>query len=483
MPLRPMRREQMWMLPPTLDELIASDHPARFVAEFVDGLNRDAWLELDVIPEGERLGAPAYHPRALLSVWLYGFMTGVRSSRKLEVACLEQLPYLWLSGCQRPDHNTLWRFYKAHRKAMRSLFERTVRTAVAMDLVDLAVQAVDGTKVEANASLYRSYDGDGLRKLLSGVETAIAELESQNEGGEDVPTANLPKELLEKKVLRERVRQTMDELSVEDKRRRINLTDKDARLMKARKGGIVPGYNAQAMVSAIEGAGEKRGLLITAVDVVAEPSDNALLPPMMKQAEETTGTKSEMTLADAGYYSGSSLEECARRGQRIAMPETGWRRLKRPYNKDMFVYDESSDNYRCPEGQILGYSGTRKNRKGESVIRMYQASRTVCKVCPAYEVCTTDRSKGRRIDITPHDAVLRKHREWMSSEQAQEAYKRRIHLIEPVFATIKEQMSARRFLLRGIANVAAEWSVLATAFNLSTLWRLWRTRILAHTPP
>ena len=112
MPLRPMSREQMWMLPPTLDELVAPEHPARFVAEFVDGLDRGEWFELDVSLEGERLGAPAYHPRALLSVWLYGFMTGVRSSRKLEVACLEQLPYLWLSGCQRPDHNTLWRFYR-----------------------------------------------------------------------------------------------------------------------------------------------------------------------------------------------------------------------------------------------------------------------------------------------------------------------------------------------------------------------------------
>ena len=73
-------------------------------------------------------------------------MTGLRSCRKLEVACRDQIPYLWLTGWQHPDHNTLWRFYKAHRQAMRELFKRTVRTAVAMELVDLAVQAVDGSK-------------------------------------------------------------------------------------------------------------------------------------------------------------------------------------------------------------------------------------------------------------------------------------------------------------------------------------------------
>ena len=148
----------MWMLPPTLNELLPLDHPARFVAEFVDALDRDGWAELGVDIEGDSMGAPAYHPRALLSVWLYGFMSGVRSCRKLEAACLDQIPYLWLSGWQYPDHNTLWRFYKGHRQAMRKLFERTVRTAVALELVDLAVQAVDGTKVVANASVNRSYD-------------------------------------------------------------------------------------------------------------------------------------------------------------------------------------------------------------------------------------------------------------------------------------------------------------------------------------
>ena len=85
-------------------------------------------------------------------MWLYGFMTGVRLCRKLEVACRDQIPYLWLTGWQRPDHNTLWRFYKSHRQSMRKLLKRTVQTAVRMDLADLALQAVDGTKVGANAT-------------------------------------------------------------------------------------------------------------------------------------------------------------------------------------------------------------------------------------------------------------------------------------------------------------------------------------------
>ena len=180
---------------------------------------------------------------------------------------------------------------------MRKLFERTVRTAVAMELVDLAVQAVDGTKVVANASVNRSYDVEGLRGLLERLERAIEDLEAQNEGGEDAAAVHLPEELADKEVLREQVRQAMADLTSQKRHKRINLTDREARLMKGRQG-IVAGYNAQAMVSPMEPDRGATGMLVTAVDVVDQANDNAMLVPMMEQAEETTGTKSQMTLAD-----------------------------------------------------------------------------------------------------------------------------------------------------------------------------------------
>src|SRR3954469_12618047 len=164
MPLRAFSREGTWLLPPTLEELIPADHPARFVASFVDALTRGEWGALGVAPDGAVRGALAYHPRVLLGVWLYGFMSGTRSPRKLERACRDQLPYLWLTGWQRPDHNTLWRFYEQHRDGMRRLLRRTVQTAVRLGLVDLAVQAVDGTKLAGNAARERTYDAAGLAR-------------------------------------------------------------------------------------------------------------------------------------------------------------------------------------------------------------------------------------------------------------------------------------------------------------------------------
>ena len=397
-------------------------------------------------------------------------MTGVRSCRKLEAACRDQIPYLWLTGWQHPDHNTLWRFYRGHRQAMRKLFERTVRTAVTMKLVDLAVQAVDGTKVVANASLNRSYDAEGLRGLLERLESAIADLEAQNEAGEDTAVTHLPEELADKEVLREQVRQAMDDLTSQKRHKRINLTDKDARLMKGRQG-IVAGYNAQAMVSPTETDGGATGMLVTAVDVVDAANDNALLVPMVEQAEETTGTRAQMTLADAGYFAASHLAECTRRGQQVVVSESRQRFLKDPYHKDRFTYDEHSDSFTCPQGQTLKF--VRIQHTNGVPLRLYRASGAVCQACPAFRVCTKAREIGRSLAIGPHDAALRRHRAWMSTSAAKEAYGVRKQLVEPVFGIIKEQQGARRFLLRGLVNVAAEWTMLATAFNLRTLCRVW----------
>jgi transposase len=481
MPLRPFSREQTWLFPPTLGELIPADHPARFVAAFVDALDRAAWAELGIGPDGEALGAPAYHPRALLGVWLYGFMTGVRSARKLEAACRDQLPYLWLTGWQRPDHNTLWRFYEAHRGPMRKLLKRTVRTAVAAGLVDLAVQAVDGTKVAGNAAKRRTYDAAGLAALLERAEAAIADLEAQNAGGGDPPPPKLPEALATARALAERVRAALARVAAEDGPGRINLTDPDATLMKGRQG-YVAGYNGQAMVAPVDPAAAGRGgLLITAAEVTADPDDHAQLVPMVEQAREATGRAADLVLADGGYHSGPNLAACAELGQAVAMPEAQREQLEDPYHKEAFAYDPDADAYTCPRGRPLRFAGV-KRRTDRPPTRVYRAGGAACRACPAFGACTTDRRQGRALEVGPDEAALRRHRAWMATDAAKEAYRRRKELPEPAFGILKEQQGARRLLLRGLDNVRAEWALLAAAFNLRTLWRAWQQRPPAQRP-
>ena len=472
MPLRPLTRDQISMLPHSLDELLPKGHPARFVDALIDGLSRDDWERMGIDLQGNRMGAASYRPEVMLKVWVYGFMTGLRSSRELELACRERMPFIWLTGQQYPDHNTLWRFYKRHREGMGHLLTLSVGMAAQMGLARFALQAVDGTKVWANASRERTYDAAGIERLMGRTEKAIDELEAKNEGEGGEASERLASELEDKGALMEALKEAAAELEREGLSK-INLTDPEARLMKGRSG-IAPSYNAQAMASPTEDDAGNRGMLITAAEVCDDPSDQSQLAPMLAAAEEATGVRAEETLADGGYHSGSNLEECEARGQRVVMPESQGKALGKPYHKDNFAYDEGSDSYECPEGERLPFARVKLTR-GERV-RVYRASGEVCGACPAFGECTKDGRHGRAIEIGPRDGVLRRHREMMKTDGAKERYKLRAPLIEGVFGIMKERMGARRFLLRGRRNVAAEWSLLAFAFNLRVLSRAWGAR-------
>ena len=482
MPRRPMNREQAWLLPPSLDDLVPGDHAARFVAAFVDELDMASWRELGVEPEGERLGAPSYPPEALLSVWLYGFMTGVRSSRKLEAACCERIPFVWLAGRHRPDHNTLWRFYQAHRDDMRALFRRTVRIAVKADLVDLALQAVDGTKV-ASASRSRSLDGPALARLLKRTDAAIADLEAQNATGGDPAPPRLPRELAGAWALRERVKAALAQVEEDGGPQRTNLTDPDAVILKSHQG-YVAGYSAQAMASPARpggGDGSGGGMFITGAGIAAGGDEGAQLMPMIEEAAANTGAgvrlrrTGTVTLADAAYHSGANLAQAAREGRRVLVPATNDPKRSNPYDKSHFRYRPEIDAYICPEGQTLNFSKVVR-RRGEPEVRRYRAGAATCRSCPALGACTTN-MRGRTVEAGLHELLLSRHRLLMDTRWARALYKKRGCLIEPVFGILKEQQAARRFLLRGTQNVRAEWSLIATAFNLRTLYRTWRKRL------
>jgi transposase len=357
---------------------------------------------------------------------------------------------------------------------MRKLLKYTVATAIELDLIDLAVQAVDGTKVAANAAGDRTYNAIELQRLLNRTEAAISELEAQNEGGDDSSVPRLPEELQSAIKLQQRVKDAMNHLAQQEKMKRVNLTDEDAQLMKGRSG-IITGYNAQTMVSPLNpDAARRSGIMITAAEVVNSASDSGQLVPMMEQAEDITGKRTPITLADGGYYTAANLEVGVHREQTLVMTERYRNESQGLYFKDKFTYNSETDSYTCPNGQKLLFRGMRRSKlTGLKSIRVYRASRTACRTCPAFGVCTKDKHTGRALWISAADELLHNHRHWMNTDEARTLYARRKELSEPAFGILKDQMNARRFLLRGLANVKAEFNLLATAFNLRTLWRVW----------
>jgi transposase len=473
MPQRSGERETGWQLPSSLDDLIPTDHAVRFVAAYLDSLDATDWRSLGISLQAAERGAPRYHPVILLGLWVWGFMQGVRSARKLEVAAQEMLSYRWLSGQQTPDHNTLWRFYQAHRAGMRYLLTHSVQVAVRTGMVDLALQAVDGTKMAGNAAKDRTYDAAGLDRLIERTEQAIADLEAQNAtGGEEAPP-RLPQDLASRQALLQRVREVRAHLEPGS---RINLTDPEAQLMRSR-GGYVAGYNGQIVVAPLAaemtGCG---GMLITAAAVTDEADDHRQLVPMLEQAAQQTGSRAAITLADGGYHSAETLLATA--DHLVLMPEA--QPVADPYHKARFHYAPQQDIFTCPQGQTLHFAGVIQ-RTDRSQARRYRSTGAVCRACPAMGRCTTDRRQGRSLEVGPLEELLVAHRALMATEEAQRVYAQRKEVVEPVFGIQKEQQGARRFLLRGRTAVDAEWRLLAATFNLRVLARLWRTQPALRT--
>lgn len=511
MPERPYTRDQVLLLPPALDDWIAPTHPVRFVAAWLDGLTAADWTELGVTRTPARQGEARYAPAALLAIWVYGFMTGIRSTRALETACRDQLPFRWLTGNQTPDHNTLARFYQRHREQFHHLFHRSVRLAATAGLVDWALQAVDGTKLRANAAGDRMLDAAALSALAARVEAAIAALEAdtgtarigppelpaelgepmalrtriaaaaaQLDGADqtdavadpDAPVADaagpapaaLPVDLRELTALRARIAQAQGRL--DEGRTKGNVTDPDAHQMTA-QGVNRPAYNAQAVVAPVATATDRGGRLIVAVDVRTRADDHDVLPALIAAAAATTGRAAAVTVADGGYYSGADLAACAAQDRTVVIPEPDQARADDPYGPHAFAHDPATDTVICPEGTVLKRWGEPDPAKPAR----YGAPDTACRVCPAKAACCPDAKRGKVIVRSPEAAVRERHRDWMATADAQAVQKRRQGLIEGVFGVLKTRHTARQCLLRGRDHVAAEWTLLATAYNLGTLWR------------
>ncbi len=478
MPVRSFSRTQAWLWAPSLDELVPADHPARFVADLVDALDRPAWRTLGIDPDGGARGPAGYAPRLLLGAWLYGLMTGVRTTRRLETACAEDIPLVWLTAGQRPDHNTLWRFYEAHREGLGGLFARSVRTAVRLDLVDLAVHAVDGTKMRGSVARADLRSAAGLQRLLEGVNEVLAEVDSQHAGDGGGEPVRLPPELRSAQARREQITAALAEVEREAGPERASPTDPQARLQKLRGGGYAVGYNGQAAAAGLqpEHSDGVRGRMLTAIGMTTAPHDHEQLPAMLEAIEATTEQPVRTILADTGYFSSATLDtlQAEHPDTQALIPDGQQAKPDQAYHKDHFTYDPVTDTVTCPKGQTLPFAGIITRPDGEPEARRYRAPRRICAACPALALCATSRTKGRSVSLRPDDARLQAHRAQMATDEARDLYRLRKTLIEPVFGVLKDRQDGRQLYLRGLARVTAEWTLLATAFNYRVLLKIWQ---------
>ncbi len=188
--------EQRFLLPPDLEEWVPTGHPARFIREFVDSLDLQT-LGFKFRESDD--GRPNYSSQVLLKVWLYGYMNRIRSTRQLERMCLNDIGMLWLTGMNYPDHNTIWRFFRDNKSALKEVFRQTVRIVAQMELVELVLNAVDGTKI------LKELDDDVLEEVCDEIE--------RNEQDEKGREYRLPENLQDRDELREEIEKQLKKLN------------------------------------------------------------------------------------------------------------------------------------------------------------------------------------------------------------------------------------------------------------------------------
>jgi transposase len=466
MPSIKAERNQMYLLPPVIDDWIPRNHPARFVVSFVETID----LEQMGFKQAAEEGRPSYDNEMLLSVWLYGLMTNVKSTRKLENSLYDSIAMKWITGDERPDHNTLWRFFDGNRNKIKEVFKGTVNMAIDYKMVGFELQAIDGTRIMADVSNDKTITVKGQKARLAKIEKEIEAIMNEvekgekeaDESGDNKNDYGIPKKLMDKEEMRKAIKTSLEMMEKEGRNEK-NPTDEESRFMKVRGAGIKQGYNAQAVV-------DSKNQIITGTELNNISTDNKELTKMIKEAEENTGAETKEILVDKGYYSAGELAKAVELKKNVIISFAN-KDKKGKFAKSNFKYDESQNEYICPEGKRLTYGGVtiRKDRENNEEHRYI--CRDYCE-CKNHKECTKSKS-GRVIKTINEEQLINAMKEQAIAENWKEKLKARGKIVEPIFAHTKEQLGLRRFSVRGMYKAKVQWFITCAVHNLKKIYGYW----------
>jgi transposase len=451
-------RDQLGLLPRSIEEYVGKEDPVRAYDAFVESVD---FTQLEIEINEHQVGNSEYDPRAMLKLLVYGYSYGIKESRKLERATHHNLSFMWLMGGLKPDHKTIAEFRRHHKGALTKVLKQCVRMCIKLDLIAGNVLFVDGTKIRANAGRGESHDQAYYEKLLVELDHKVEELieeserlDEQQEGlGSSVA---MDKELARAERLKKKIQQALQGFTDGDGEL-VNLTDPDCALMHSVQGSHAS-YNVQSVVD------DKHGLIVH-VEAVSATSDVNQFAEQIEKAHEALEKPCAVAVADAGYADTEELKKIDDQQIQVVVPSQrqALHEEEGPFSKSQFRYDGEKDCYFCPEGQRLSYAGT-DHKRGKKYYQITDPR--LCHDCVHYGVCTSNK-KGRRI----MRLVLEEVKEKLEAqyEASKEIYARRKERAELPFGHLKRNLKTAAFMLRGALGVNAETSLLATCFNLARM--------------
>ena len=404
-------------------------------------------------------GRSFYDPAMQLKVLFFGYCDGVRASRELARHVRYDIRYRYFTGSLRPDFRTINRFRQCNLDILPSYFAQIVALCEEAGLIDVSVVALDGTKIRASASSRRTRRGQRLDKLATHFRDQLARdvVEDENEAASGLEKAQSDADAGDHT---DRVEQIVEHVPVEAGQG--HGTDPDARFMKTSDGVLRPCYNAQIVAD--------NNQLIIAADVSNNAEDSVVLRSMIEQSQRTVSGRIEKLTADGGYYSGRNLKYAKAAGLDLYSPIAKSGRVPDDqFGREAFVYDPTTDSYRCPAGKHLRYRGSR-TRNGVTS-RTYRGLASCCGRCPLRRRCTTGSYRSLQISEVSRDEQQMKAK--LSTAQGKAIYDRRKRLVEPVFGNIKFNLGFARFGLRTLPKVRGEFLLICIAHNLKKLAGWW----------
>jgi transposase len=448
-------QKQQFLLPLNLEEFVSEDHISRVLNDLIDVVDISA-----IESTYSENGCPAYHPRLFLKILFYGYLINIRSSRKIDDMTQTDTAFMYLAAMQKPDFHTICRFRSTHLDSIKEIFSQIVTFCKEMGLIGSSI-SIDGTKVKANASPKQSKSSDAIKKeidkiLRESIETD--ELEDEIYG--DSTPYQMPEELVDKKYRLEKIKAAKKKMD-EEKLKKVNITDTDAKIMKHKDGSKKPSYNCQVAV-------DEKEQIIVAVDLVDEENDLHQIEPMIENVKETLGYKPNVVLADAGYFSYDNVKFLLDEEIDAYIPDNFYEVEKRgktkKFRKSLFTYDEKKDCYYCPAAFEIPFTRIQK-REDEPDLRYYVCN--YCYLCVLKNACTE--SKNRTISRDPREYLMEDMRAKLNTEEGTEQYQKRMFTVEPVFGQMKQNRGFREFLLRGKRKTKIEFLMMCTVHNIKKI--------------
>lgn len=447
----------------SLETSIGKDNPVRFVDAFVEQLEM-ARLGFSMV-ESKIEGRPAFRPQTFLKLYLYGYLNGLRSSRRLEKETIRNVEVQWLLGGLAPNYHSIADFRKDNPKALKSTFKLFVLFLKEADLVGGELVAIDGTKVRASNSKKNNYNAKKIARHLALIEEKAGEYLKELEAND---LKEQPEKILgiEQKIERLKTGKIKYELLQEALEKspepQISTTDGDARALLIQGQVVEVSYNMQAAV-------DEKHKLVVATHTINRNDRNAL-STIAKETQSNLSEESFTVVVDKGYHNGREIETTRQAGiTTIVCPPTivnsNEYGTTEEYLVTRFIYNKESDTYTCPQGSTLKTSGTWHKKTRERDSYQYKKYRTPdCKTCPVKHLCTGKEKGGREIERSQYaDSVEINKRNY---EQNKDLYRKRQEINEHIFGTIKRQWGYNHTNLRGLEKVNGEMALIMTVYNM-----------------